>query len=259
MKPSILRIYYLIEFISLSPTLPLLCISVIKRCFPWLTSWRSVHSGEKMTAEEWLCISFTNSPAGSNLNLALCDALQLLWDSPSFGGGGGWWLFTSSRSYFRSPFPVSPLFLFLCFGETQSIVISWERVYYRLYFERLHDFPTWLIIWQNFKWSHILLEFQMIVSLSELQVLLLRNLMASWFSILCDFFSSLETLRICSLLFHSENSCPSVLKVFIELLHFFSSALLFQFSYLSLWRAFCSISLKSSVSVPPPPLTCATF
>lgn len=256
MKPSILRIYYLIEFISLSPTLPLLCISVIKRCFPWLTSWRSVHSGEKMTAEEWLCISFTKSPAESNLNLALCDAPQLLWDSPSFGGGEGWWLFTSSRSYFRSPFPVSPLFLFLCFGETQSIVISWESVYYRLYIESLHDFPTWLIIWQNFKWSHILLEFQMIVSLSELQVLLLRNLMASWFSILRDFFSSLETLRIFALSFW-------------KLMSFSPESFYWITWFLPLCTAlpiFLSFSLKIILLYfpqifceHPTPLTCATF
>lgn len=90
-----------------------------------------------MTADEWLCISLTISAAGSNLNPTFCDAQQLLWDLPSFGEGGGWWLFTSSRSYFRSPCPVSPLVLFLC--ETHSIVISWERV---LHFESLHDIPT---------------------------------------------------------------------------------------------------------------------
>lgn len=154
-------------------------------------------------------------------------------------------------------YPLSSSF-FVCFGETHSIAISWERVNYRLYFERLHDFHTWLIIWQNFKWSRILLEFQMIVSVPELQVLLLRNLMVFRFSILCDFFSSLETLRICSLLFHSETyvlqSWKFLLKYLISSpLHCSSNFLIFLF------EEHFALFPSNLLWEPHPPLTCATF
>lgn len=74
-------------------------------------------------------------------------------------------------------------------------------------------------------------------------MLLLRNLMTFWFLILCDFFS-LEALRIYSLPFPSENSCPSFLEFFLNYLidDFFPSGLLFQFSFFlkSIFVLLCS-------------------